>query len=99
MPAGLQIWDAAGSLILETSTRVGTLVGHIDTLAVNGLITVPATLMGEPLLFVKQMTFPRDYVYIFPSISISGGTLRWVYPPPFNPYQTNVSVRIFYGFF
>ena len=65
--------------------------------AVNGAIAV--SLIGEPLFFVKQLSFPLYTVYIFPNVSIAGGVLSWVYPPPFNPYQANVAVRIFYGFY
>ena len=97
MPAGLQVWDANGALILDTSTRVGTLIGSVNTGAVNGAIAV--SLIGEPLFVVKQLSFPLYTVYIFPNVSIAGGVLSWVYPPPFNPYQANVAVRIFYGFY
>lgn len=99
MVAGLQIWDAAGSLVLDTSTRVGTLVGSVDTKGVNGSINVPATLAGEGLFFAKQTTFPLELTYIYPNISLAAGTLSWIYPPPLYPYEVNVSVKIYYGFY
>ena len=99
MMAGLHIWDASGVLVLDTSTRVGTLVGSVDTYAVNGSISVPATLSGEALFFAKQLSFPLQNTYIYPTITLAAGTLSWVYPPPLYPYEVNIAVRIFYGFF
>lgn len=99
MVAGLQIWDAAGALVLDTSTRVGTLVGSVDTKGVNGSLTVPATLAGAALFFARQTRFPLGLAYIYPNISLAAGTLSWIYPPPLYPYEVNVEVKIYYGFF
>ena len=85
MTAGLQIWDSSGAVVLDTSTRVGTVVGSVDTGARNGSISVPETMAGDPLYFAKQISFPLQVAYIYPNISLSQGTLTWVYPAPKYP--------------
>jgi hypothetical protein len=55
MPQGLQVWDASGNLILDTSTRLGRVLGYQDVggYPYSGTIPVPGIeTYGTPFITV-----------------------------------------------
>lgn len=77
MPQGLQVWDASGNSILDTSMRLGRVLGvrtltggtnssHVDA----GLST------GTPFWIVTSLTAPNIKQ---PDVSVAGTTISWTW--------------------
>jgi hypothetical protein len=75
MPAGLQTFDAAGNIVIDTSTRVGTLLGTVDTGKSNGFVAVPEFSLGTPFWSISGL----DSSYTMYAPSIEAGYLDGVY--------------------
>ena len=54
MPQGLQVWDAGGVLVIDTTTRVGRLIDVITITGANmsGSDTNDQLLTGDPWFFL-----------------------------------------------
>jgi hypothetical protein len=82
MPAGLQVWNAAGELIVDITTRLPRLLGiYFVPAGPGGSITHPGILTGEPQCFCSMQdpgtaTFPGDNLAP-PPISFSGDTMTY----------------------
>lgn len=82
MAYGLRVWDAAGNLTLDTSTRLGRVLGFVEVSA-NGSLTVPEFDQGQGFARVNTTgndIGPNAQYGWPPSVSISGTTLSWSYP-------------------
>jgi hypothetical protein len=92
MPQGIQVWDDAGNLILDTSTRAGGFLGSITVASgapYSGSITEPLLAEGTPFYFLQSSD--GDYQ---PTVTISGTTLTWQKNATYNPYWSG---SIYYG--
>lgn len=99
MPAGLQVWDAAGVLRVDTSSRVAKIVGSVNTNGQSGQ-TLTDTSRGTPFYYVnidRALQSNFDDFEISPDVWFEGNTLKWNYRYMQN--VTNVPVRITYGYF
>ena len=73
MPQGIQIWDAAGNLIMEYTDRVGRVIGSVDITAANQSGSVSNA----------QFAAGGGWYFLFgsaenhPTVSIAGTTLTW----------------------
>jgi len=79
MAAGLQVWDASGNLILDTSTIVGRIIGIIDASASSGSATVAGLDQGTPFA-IPQLTQSSSVLYgtnTYPNCTFSGTTVSW----------------------
>lgn len=81
MPAGLQIWDDVGNLVLDYSTRVSQTLGTL-TLPDDhgpGSMNIPELARGEGyVVVISQQKFKGDgVVRKIPQASISDTTLSW----------------------
>ncbi|MCY1285167.1 hypothetical protein D9M68_999880 [compost metagenome] len=95
MAQGLQIFDEYGRVILDTNTRVFTLMGYVDTGTNDGSLHVPDLGRGTPVFFASAIT-PLGQFSRVPGITISGQTIVWAFNKN-QQYGTDVSVRIYYG--
>lgn len=99
MPAGLQIWDANGVPVLDTSNNIGRFLGSFMGVTYNGSINDPALLTGRPFAIIQIGT--SDWapdLYRFPdglSYSFSGANFSWA----FQSYGSGIRypANIFYG--
>jgi len=96
MSQGLQIWDANGQLILDTTYRVARRLGTVTTGMSNGSLNIPDLSQGQPFFISEALRDPGSY-YVIPSVSISGTTLSWSFPSQY-PEQRN-SMSVTYGVF
>ncbi len=81
MPAGFQCWDENGTLLYDTTTNMGRILGTISTGGVNGSLSVPAFSQGTPFAFPVLVLSDAASVDVFqPLVTISGTTLSWTYP-------------------
>ena len=107
MPAGLQIWDAAGKLILDTTRRVPTVLGVLNQHIVNGApsngnIVNAGFARGVP--FYYMVRFPYEQNYGSPvgvNVVIAGNTLTWSLNDPIIGTIADVqgSMQILYGYY
>lgn len=88
MAQGLQVWDASGSLILDTSTRIGTVLG-IRTTSESGSLSDPALVKGRPFCVNTGLWNGRNIEF-----SSSGTTLTWTID---NVSSSSNSFTFFYG--
>ena len=79
MAAGLQVWNASGDLVLDTSTYTGKVLGILDiTAGVDGSVTDSAFAIGDPYWqCVSIATYPTNQ----PTFTFNSGTntLSWAW--------------------
>lgn len=96
MPAGLRTWDAQGNLVIDLSTRMGTILGTTMTGTSNGSILVPAFGLPNAVPFWTVMGSSGHGMYA-PQIQagyIDGAwRLKWTFRDPLG----NSDYRITYG--
>jgi len=95
MPAGLQVFNSAGAVLVDTSVRIGKLVGSVTTNKVDGNIYTDTT-KGTPFYYV---TTPEDPSWgaLFPEVSFSGNTMYWQYSDVRATHRVNAIIM--YGYF
>lgn len=97
MPQGLQIFDAQGNTLVDTNTRIGTVLGQVNIGTTNGYVANAAFSNGTPFWFLvsEWTTFP-DRV---PKISVSqvSGVWRLNWTWPVSGYSGNAPCRMVYG--
>lgn len=94
MPQGLQVWDANGVLTLDVTSRLGVLLGAVDTNKVNGSVVVQAFNRGTPFFFANLLENTLIPGGRAPRVYTSGNTLYWVYD---GNSANKFNARIFYG--
>lgn len=77
MPQGLQVWDASGVLIVDTSTLVYKEIS-IPTVTASGSVTV-AVPAGATLVAIPTVDYAQASTNAAPEVSISGGTVSYNY--------------------
>ena len=92
MSQGLQVWDAWGALVMDTTTINGLVIGNFVTSVSNGSLTDSRLGNGVPFiisapLFLAPQSKP-------PVIWVSGNTIYWEFPPG---STTNVMSSVIYG--
>lgn len=76
MPQGLQLWDAAGNLIVDYTTRCGLVLGRVDVGTGNqsGSVSNGGLADGAPFYFCIA---EGDMGQKQPNVSFSGTTMSW----------------------
>lgn len=93
MASGLRVWDASGNLIVDTTTRLGTVLGTVTTTKANGSITNAGFAQGTPFYSVCGIT--DAYSVFSPKITLSGNTMSWAFNT--SGANSNTSQFIVYG--
>jgi len=80
MPTGLQVFDATGRIMLDTTTRLGRIYSTFSSGVADGAVSVSALADGgEPFVFVEDnsadLTIATPYAY--PNVTVSGTTVSW----------------------
>lgn len=100
MPAGLQVFGADGSLILDATYRITRYVASIYLNGQNGSVEVPG---GGQVWYAFQQSevFTRNNLNnratSLPRFSVSGNLLSWYYPTGGPNGAEIVSGWLFYG--
>lgn len=92
MPQGLQVWDAAGNLIVDVTSRLGKILGVTDvTAGVDGSVT-NANFAAGSYFFV--LTPIATYSTFRPTMSFNAGTntLSWAWEG-----RPGVNCKLVYG--
>lgn len=84
MTFGLRVWDAAGNLEVDSSTRMGIFLGSVDVNTRTGSITDSRLLGGEPWSCITTGYLSAEFSFQngvtgYPIISFSGNTMFWDY--------------------
>jgi len=84
MPAGLQIWNASGALILDATQRCGRVLSIQGlTGGQGGSFTDSRLSQGQPFVaYQRDKTYHLSYGYggiMSPTFSLSGSTVTWAY--------------------
>ncbi|MCY1378612.1 hypothetical protein D9M69_662630 [compost metagenome] len=83
--------------MLDTSVRMGTIIGTVNTGTSNGSLSVPDVAKGTPFFFVNCPSEPGA-ASLLPTVYFSGTTLVWSFLGG-TSYSTNFSVNVIYGFY
>jgi hypothetical protein len=103
MAAGLQIFDAAGNTIVDTSTAVALIVGEAviggSGSPKSGTITDPRLALGDPFVVVISggIALSGGAPNNLPVFGFNGATLTWSYPDPNGYTDSRVQARFLYG--
>lgn len=76
MASGMQTFSGAGVLEVDTSTRMGRILGSRWTGTSNGSIVIPMFSQGVPFYHIATPT-GNPYQHAVPSVS--GNTLSWTF--------------------
>lgn len=84
MPAGLQVWDANGRLIVDSGTFGGRVLGSFDASADSGAFT-DVRLSGQRVFAFPLPTLVSTTAYALgaqaspyiPRLTVSGATISW----------------------
>ena len=93
MAYGLQVWDSSGNTVMDTSTRMGRVLGTVSTGITNGSITNSAFSQGSPFYVVS--TVGGSGYDVQPYVNVVGSTLTWYWGTSGAWY--NASCIIIYG--
>lgn len=105
MPQGLEIRDALGNVVLDTSSRVGKVLGHITVSDFGtGTITIPeGDFLPGSQIFTVVVPLVRQPYNSCSRITINGRNINWSYLQSNNMYHWNVVQLtphlIFYGIY
>ena len=90
MPQGLQIWNAAGVSIFDTTTLAGIILGSVVSGTADGSFSDLKLANGTGFCVVVPGQFGIGVTP--PAVYISGTTILWKFPPGGGDSST-----IFYG--
>ncbi len=83
MFAGLQVFNGAGGVIVDTNIPYAKLLGIVESTGTNnGQVTVSMFESGQPFAVVLPSAYTPPGYWSFPNypmVEISGGTLKWVF--------------------
>jgi hypothetical protein len=103
MPAGLQIWDASGNLVLDASYRVMRIISNAYLNGGGGSVSDTRFSQGGWVSFQPEKSNGDGYLdhgVIYPVFSFNGTVLTWSYPTPHSSsFETYASGFLFYGSF
>lgn len=97
MPSGLQIWDASGNLVLDTTVRTGTFVGALSTGTSNGSLYVADLARGTPFAYVHIPSALTTYS-LTPAVWVDGQTVTWAFLGG-DGQSVPVNADVTYGYF
>lgn len=92
MPAGLQIWDAAGRLQVDISTKLYRFIGAVSSGTSAGSIANDGLYQGTPFSF-SVLSGSAGFGAFGPIVTFSGNVMSW----SFKPGTPAISATIFYG--
>nr|WP_232434668.1 hypothetical protein [Burkholderia ubonensis] len=100
MAAGLQIWDGAGRLLLDATSRAGRVVGmtYLDGSGAPG--SIAADLSSGPPFWCFQPDFMIKNIYNDappPLVSVSSSGVSWNYSASNSNGRAPVSGWLIYG--
>jgi hypothetical protein len=81
MPAGLQMWDESGRLILDTSTSVGRFLGVVAIANASVSVYSEGFLTGRPFYVFLPSGDPstgNDRTWNTPTMSVSGPNVSFI---------------------
>lgn len=93
---GLQIWDGAGNIQLDVTTRLTRLEGSISTGVSDGSFVMPSS-SGTP--FIVVMDNSQVYNRRGPGVWLDGNVIRWAFSTSIWAPSPRISYTVKYGFY
>lgn len=102
MPTGLQIFDATGNVVFDTTMRTGRVFGSVVATGATGFIDVPPVdPNGTPFVLIPK--FPRPNLsgqfgeaFFGGNVTFNGTRIQWNFSGGGGPGE---STTIYYGAF
>lgn len=100
MPAGMQVWDAFGRLVVDFTTRLPRVLGSVS-INQAGSLSDGNLSQGTPFVIFQQagVWYHISGDTALPQFIISGTTISWSYSNGVTGNHTNVPGTMFYGVF
>ena len=95
MPAGLEVFDAAGRPVVRLTDRLGAIVGVFNTGTSAGSVSLPGLARGTPFYVMQTGWHTAGGAVTLPKISISGTTVSWSIPDPGSAQSVTVYVGVY----
>ena len=73
MAAGIEVYKADGTLLFDSSSRLGRFVMSFNTGTSNGSQPIPAGVTGEVVPIISNVPLGKAS----PGVSVSGGSVVW----------------------
>lgn len=77
MPIGLQVFDEASRLRMDTTTRTGIVLGFTEALGTAGSQVVEGFALGDPFYLLMPSVQVSAPPIGRPTVTISGNTIAW----------------------
>ena len=91
MPQGLEIYDAAGVLKLNSSNKITRIVSYFDT----GVAAGSTTLLNDPAIEYFTVLIPSSVDNLCPpTASVSGNVVSWDWLDPRTAWRTSAMLII-----
>lgn len=90
--AGLQVWDEAGRVVMDSTTRLGLAIGVLQTGTSNGSYSDARLLGGSPFIIVSPDSM--GLTISVPVVTVSGQTVSWTFPAS---SHSRANARVTYG--
>jgi hypothetical protein len=99
MPQGLQVWDASGNIVIDTSYSIGRMFGVVTINSGNqsGSLVEAAFATGTPFFICVPNENASWSDGANPVVTISGNTLSWVRGKNINGIEMDFNGAIRYG--
>lgn len=91
MSFGLQVFNAAGGIILDTNTRAARILARISTGTANGSYTYSGAFSGELQAVLDAPNYGNGGSRI-PSVSVSGTTVNWSFSAGLEPARACIII-------
>lgn len=100
MPAGLQVWDASGNLVVDITSRLQRFVGSAPVGGSNPSSVTNANLSAGTVWFAfqpSQIWGFQNMDVSRPIFSVSGNTISWVYSAGATTRNIQIQGTLFFG--
>jgi hypothetical protein len=94
MASGLRVWDNVGNLLIDTSTRMGRVLGQISTGTADGSVTSAGFATGAPFYAIVPKSGSPAAINT-PNITITGNTMSWSFSGVPSPQDSLVLYGVY----
>lgn len=77
MPQGINVWAGDGSVVMDTSTRLGTVLGQVHTGKSDGFVVNAALGLGTPFWCCLSAESGSNYPLYQPIVTVVFEASQW----------------------
>ncbi|GGA05486.1 hypothetical protein GCM10011408_28050 [Dyella caseinilytica] len=96
MGLGLQIWDESGTQVLDSSWRMGRVLGQLTGITSNGSQNIPDLSQGAPWGLAYQTSIPSSPA-VGAFVTFNGTTMSWAFDSAAgsSPFPTTIVYGVY----